>query len=69
MDALARSSDLVTYIPSIYSTTWTEEDKADPNLGSILSILHAGWDRATASGIGVTPVYTGIFDVYFFEYA
>ena len=69
VDALAKSSDLVTYIPSTYSTTWTAKEKADPQLGSIINFIHSGWDRAAATGIGLTPIYTGIFDVYFFEYA
>lgn len=69
MDALAKSTDLVTYVPSTFTTPWTAKEMADPQLGPVISFLHAGVDRATAKGVGVTLVYTGIFDIYFFEYA
>ncbi|KAL9107808.1 MAG: hypothetical protein Q9227_007323 [Pyrenula ochraceoflavens] len=68
VDALAKSPDLITYIPASYSTTWTPEEEADPPLTPIIRFIHGGWDRAKEKGIAVTPIYTGIFDVYFFEY-
>lgn len=67
VDALAKSADLVTYIPSTYSTTWNEKDATDPQLGPILKFLHSGWDRAKERGIGITAVYIGCFEKYFFE--
>ncbi len=68
VDALAQSSDLITYIPSTYSTTWTKEDDADPVLGPLLRFCHPGWERAKEKRIGITAVYTGVFDIYLFGY-
>lgn len=69
VDALARSPDLVTFIPSLYSTTWTKEDRADPALGPVISFLHGGLTRAVEQKIGITTVYVGVYEDYFFEYA
>ena len=66
VDALARSKDLVTYIPAAYSTTWTEADHADPLLGGLLKMWHSSRDRAKETGLGMTKVYTGAFDSYMF---
>lgn len=59
----------MTYVPSTYSTTWTDADKSDPLLGNIISFIDAGLDRALEKGIGLTTVYTGVFDIYWFEYS
>ena len=67
VDALAKSPYLVTYMPSTYSTTWSAEDFQDPQLGPVLTFIHQGWDRAKEKKIGITPVYTGVFDLYWFE--
>ncbi|KAK4502304.1 hypothetical protein PRZ48_005729 [Zasmidium cellare] len=67
VDALSRSADLVTYVPSVYSTTWNSKDFADPRTGPILKFLHGGWERAKEKGVGLTPIYAGVFDLYFFE--
>ncbi|KAK3638518.1 hypothetical protein LTR56_012990 [Elasticomyces elasticus] len=68
VEGLALSPDLVTYIPSVYSTTWTEEDFKHPQLGQVISFLHTGWEKAEDKKIGVTPVFTGVFDLYWFAY-
>lgn len=68
MDALVKSKDAVTYIPAAFSTTWSEEDFADPMLGGLLKMLHSGPDRAREKGLGITAVYTGLFDSYMFDY-
>ncbi|KAK5676767.1 hypothetical protein LTS10_010531 [Elasticomyces elasticus] len=68
VEGLALSPDLVTYIPSVYSTTWTEEDFEHPQLGQVISFLHTGWEKAKDKKIGVTPVFTGVFDLYWFAY-
>ena len=68
MDALAKSKDLVTYVPAAFSTTWTEADYADPPLGGLLKMLHLGLDRAKEKGLGMTTVYTGLFDSYMFDF-
>jgi len=65
---LALSPDIVTYIPSVYSTTWNEKDHKDPQLGPVLSFLHGGWEQANKSNIGVTPVFVGVYDLYWFVY-
>ncbi|TKA64146.1 hypothetical protein B0A55_09295 [Friedmanniomyces simplex] len=67
VDGLALSPDLVTYIPSVYSTTWTERDFGDPRLGAVLAFLHGGWERAREKGVGVTAVYTGVFELFWFQ--
>ncbi|KAF2149093.1 hypothetical protein K461DRAFT_329801 [Myriangium duriaei CBS 260.36] len=69
VDALAKSPDFVTFVPSTFSTTWTDEDVADEELGNIVRFIHGGLDRAHQIGAGTTVVYTGVFDIYFFEYA
>ena len=67
VDALSKSPDFVTYMPSTYSTTWNAEDFKDPQLGPVLNFIHQGWDRAKEKNIGITAVYTGVFDIYWFE--
>jgi len=67
VEGLSRSKDLVTYIPSTYSTTWNKQDFEDPQLGPVLKFLHGGWDKATEKGVGITPVFTGIFENYWFQ--
>ncbi len=67
VDALAKSSDLVTYIPSTYSVVWGTEDFQDPQLGPVLEFIHTGWERAKEKKIGITAVYTGLFDLYWFK--
>lgn len=66
IDALAKSKDLVAYIPASYSTTWTEADYADPLLGGLLSKWHANVGRAKEKGLAITKLYTGLFDNYMF---
>ena len=66
VNALAKSKDLVTYIPAAYSTTWTEADHADPLLGGLLKKWHFSRDRAKETGLGMTKVYTGAFDSFMF---
>ena len=68
VDALARSPDLVSYMPSTFSTTYDEQDANDPSLGPVLKFIRGGWDRAKEKGVGLTVLYNGIFDNYFFEY-
>lgn len=68
VEALAKSPDFVTYIPPTYSIPWAKEDYADPNLGPILKFIHTPWDRATELRIAVTPIYTSVFDIYWFQY-
>ncbi|EMC91215.1 hypothetical protein BAUCODRAFT_318679 [Baudoinia panamericana UAMH 10762] len=68
VEALSKSPDLVTYVPSVYATTRSKANEADPALGPFLKFVHAGWDRAIEKDIGITAVYTGVFDVYFFSY-
>ena len=67
MNALAKSPDFVTYIPSAYSTTYSEKDEADPQLGQVIAFVHSGWNRAKELGVGITPVYIGSFESYLFE--
>ena len=67
VDALAKSPDLITYIPSTYSTTWDAEDFQHPQLGPVLNFIHAAWERAKEKHIGITAVFTGVFDLYWFE--
>ena len=68
VEALAKSPDFITYIPSVFSTTWEEADYKDPQAAPILTFLHQGWDKAKELGVGTTPIFTGVFDKYFFEY-
>lgn len=67
MEALAKTGDLVTYIPSTYSTTWEQPDFEDEQLGPVLNFIHTGWHRAKELGLGVTPLYIGAFENYWFE--
>ncbi|KAK3110410.1 hypothetical protein LTR53_015332 [Teratosphaeriaceae sp. CCFEE 6253] len=53
--------------PVDFSTTWSEADFQDPRLGPVLKFLHGGWDKAKELGVPVTPVYTGVFDLYWFQ--
>lgn len=67
VDALANSSDLITFIPSSYSTTWSAEDFQHPQLGPVMTFLHMGWQRAKEKNLGITAVYSGMFDNYYFQ--
>ncbi|KAF2156334.1 hypothetical protein K461DRAFT_275455 [Myriangium duriaei CBS 260.36] len=67
VEALAKSPDFVTYIPSLYSTTWSESDAREPGLDSILPMFHASTDKAKELGVSTTIVYTGGFDNYIFD--
>lgn len=67
VEALAATGDLQVYIPSVFSTTWEKQDYEDPQFGPVLKFLHGGWDKATELGLPVTPVYTGVFENYFFS--
>ncbi|KAK4503473.1 hypothetical protein PRZ48_004388 [Zasmidium cellare] len=66
MEALSKSPDFVTFMPAMYSTTWSKEDFADPVLGALISQLPA-YTKPKELGISITKVYTGIFDFTFFE--
>ena len=68
IQALKKSPDFVTYIPSFYSTTWTSKDLADPSLGPLLSFLRTGRTTAKENGVPTTIVYSGIFEPYWFAY-
>lgn len=68
VEALATSSDIITYIPSVFSTTWSKSDKEDEAIGPIINFAYKGWDKAVEKGIGVASVYVGAFENYFFEY-
>lgn len=68
VDALANLEDLITYIPSTFSTTWTSSDFSHPQLGPQLDYMHQGWKRAQQKSIGITTVYTGVFDIYWFQH-
>lgn len=67
VEAIVEAGDAVTYVPSVYSTTWNEADFADPKLGPILGFLHGGADRAEKLGLSVTTIYAGVFEDYWFE--
>ncbi|KAF2163815.1 hypothetical protein M409DRAFT_57292 [Zasmidium cellare ATCC 36951] len=66
MEAISKSPDFVTYMPAMYSTTWSKEDFEDPVLGPVVGSL-PGYTKPKELGIGITKVYTGIFDFTFFE--
>nr|POF16679.1 hypothetical protein CFP56_71320 [Quercus suber] len=68
VQALAKSKDFVTYIPSTYSTTWTTKDFEDPQLGPVLNFIHSGWNKAKELGISITPLYIGAFENYWFDF-
>ena len=68
MEAISKSPDFVTYMPAMYSTTWSKEDFDDPLLGSFISKM-PGYAKPKELGIGITKVYTGVFDFTFFEQA
>lgn len=68
VDALAKSKDLVTYIPSTFSSVWSKEDYADLALGGFLKFQTSGWDRAKEKGVRITAAFVGIFDIYMFKY-
>lgn len=67
VEAFARSPEAVTYVPSVFSTTYSEADEKDPKLGPILGFLHGGIAKAKELGLPTTTVYTGIFEDYWFE--
>ncbi|GAM89378.1 hypothetical protein ANO11243_074150 [Dothideomycetidae sp. 11243] len=67
VEALSKSKDLVTYIPSTYSTTWTEEDLKDPHFGPMLGFIEGGALKAKEIGVPLTTVYCGSFENYWFE--
>lgn len=56
----------MTYIPSAYSTTFTKHDESDPNLGPVIGFVYGGIKKAQELGVGVTKVYSGCFDNYWF---
>lgn len=67
VEALAKSKDLMAYIPSTYSTTWEPQDFEDPRLGPVLNFIHSGWNKAKELRVPVTPLYIGAFENYWFE--
>ncbi|GAM87624.1 hypothetical protein ANO11243_056510 [Dothideomycetidae sp. 11243] len=66
VQALSKSKDFVTYIPSFYSTTWDDNDEKHPQIGPIVKYMHSGWDKAKEMGVAVTPVYVGNYENYWF---
>ena len=66
MEALNKSPDFVTFIPAVFSTTWSKQDFEDPVLGKFIGSVPF-YANAKGLNIGVTKVYTGIFDYTFFE--
>lgn len=66
MEALNKSPDFVTYMPAAFSTTWNKHDFEDPVLGKVIGSVPY-YSKSKELGIGITKVYTGIFDFTFFE--
>ena len=70
VEALAKSPDTVTFIPSAYVNNWTDEQLADhPRMDHVHAHNSASGKRAEELGLGVTRVYAGLFAEFFFEYA
>lgn len=67
MNALAQSPDIITFFPSSYTTTWTEEDEKHGMLGQLLTMANGKVRLARQKGVGITTVYTGLFDDWFFK--
>lgn len=68
VNALAKSPDLVTFMPAMYSTTWNQQEINSEPLGTSLRMFHRSWDLANERQVGTTVVYTGVFDQYFFGF-
>lgn len=49
------------------ASPWTERDFKDPQLGPVLAFLNGGWEKAKVRKIGITAVYTGVFELFWFQ--
>lgn len=60
VEALAGSSDLLTFIPSEYGTHWTKEEMSNPKL-AFLGMKDQVADKARDLGVPLTIIHNGGF--------
>ena len=70
VEALAKSSDIVTFIASAYGHPFRPNHfEGNPPLEGMSKMMGAGPNRATELGVAMTVVSAGLFDEYFFGYS
>lgn len=60
-EALAKSPDLVTYVPPKFHGPWDKEHEAK------MADFMAGYNKGKELGLPMTIVYSGLFDFTFFR--
>lgn len=68
VEALSRSPNAVTFIPSSFSKPWSDSEAADARLSPVIKWACGPKIRAAELNVGVTTVYTGAFDIFIFQY-
>jgi hypothetical protein len=66
-EALAKSQDLVYYMPAAFGRPWRPEEKFQPHKQQLARFIFAGLDRAVQLGLKVTVVQCGYFDYSMFR--
>lgn len=70
VDALKRSPEAVTFIPSRYGGRFSADDfKEVQGLEQVSGYMDAIEGYAKEAGVGITPVLAGTYHDYFFNYS
>ena len=67
VDALSKSPDIITYVPSTYSIPWTQKDRESKEFGHVVAYSKGGFYRAQEKGVGTTVLEIGAFHTYLFN--